>query len=526
LNRKGYFEQTLDANGNQTEGPVIWEPQKFLEPLPERSSLSIEGRKVNIRAWRYLLKGSTGYAVPVYFLDTALPENSPWDQTLTDYLYGGDNRYRLCQEIILGMGGISMLRALGYYKIIAYHMNEGHSALLILSLIEEELVRQHTAVITSSCVEEVKERCVFTTHTPVPAAIDQFPMDMVRRILGEEHAGNLMNAACFKDSVLNMTYLGLCFSHYINGVSLRHEEISQGMFPKYPINSITNGVHTSTWTSAPFAQLYDRRIPEWRHDNLYLRYTISIPVEEIQEAHLRAKQDLITEVARRTGLHLDKSAMTIGFARRATGYKRGDFIFTNRDRLKQIAMSAGPIQLIFGGKAHPRDESGKEIIRHIFQAADELKDTIRVIYLEDYDMDLAKYLVSGVDLWLNTPRKPQEASGTSGMKAALNGVPSLSVLDGWWVEGHVEGVTGWSVGEGWELESNPDQELSSLYNKLEYVILPLFYGRPLAYAWVMRNSIALNASYYNAQRMLFQYVKNAYYPVSNFANINNSAVKN
>jgi starch phosphorylase len=330
----------------------------------------------------------------------------------------------------------------------------------------------------------------------------------------------LINAACFKDNVLNMTYLGLCFSHYINGVSMRHEEISKGMFPKYPINSITNGVHSSTWASAPFAQLYDRHIPEWRHDSLYLRYTISIPVEEIQDVHLRAKQDLLAEISRRTGIRLDKAAMTIGFARRATGYKRANLIFSDQNRLRQIVSNAGPLQLIFGGKAHPHDESGKGIIRSIYKAGEELGETIRVVYLEDYDMDLAKYMVSGVDLWLNTPQKPQEASGTSGMKAALNGVPSLSVLDGWWVEGHIEGVTGWSVGEVTDPESNPDRELASLYNKLEYVILPLFYGRPMAYAWVMRNSIAINASYYNSQRMLFQYVKNAYYPVSNFENLN------
>jgi glycogen phosphorylase len=521
LNRKGYFRQHLDASGNQTESPMVWNPTSFLEPLETRVFVTIEGRQVAVRPWRHLLTGAFGHRVPVYFLDTALSENQPWDQTLTDYLYGGDNRYRFCQEVILGMGGVATLRALGYKNLKAYHMNEGHSALLILSLLEEEMTKQHVCSVTRSCAEGVRELCVFTTHTPVPAAIDQFPMDMVRNILGEEHTANLISADCFNGSVLNMTFLGLCFSHYINGVSMRHEEISRDMFPNYPINSITNGVHAATWTSPAFCHLYDRHIPEWRRDNLYLRYIISVPEEEIQQAHYSAKEELISEVAKRTGIKLDRSALTLGFARRTTGYKRAGLFFSDINRLRQIVSNVGPLQIIYGGKAHPRDEGGKDIIRRIFQAAAELKDLIRVVYLEEYDMELAKYLCSGVDLWLNTPKKPEEASGTSGMKAALNGVPSLSILDGWWIEGHVEGVTGWSIGEGWQLASDPDKEISSLYNKLEFVILPLFYGRPLSYAWVMRNAIALNGSYYNSQRMLFQYVKNAYFPNNNFENLDN-----
>ena len=518
LNRKGYFRQMLNAEGNQLERPDVWDPAKYLEPLGTKIYVEIEERRVYVRPWRYILTGISGHQVPVFFLDTALPENSPWDQTLTDYLYGGDDHYRLCQEIILGMGGVQVLRALDYRDIKAYHMNEGHSALLILSLMEEEQARRNLPAVNNVCAEGVKDVCVFTTHTPVPAASDKFPMELVTRVLGEKHSTNLTNASCFKEEVLNMTYLGLCFSRYINGVSQRHEEISRSMFPNYPINSITNGVHAVTWTSPRLAQLYDKHIPEWRRDNLYLRYSVSIPIEEIQDAHSRAKQDLIAEVARRSGVHLDSNFLTLGFARRATGYKRANLLFSDIERLREIVRSAGPLQIIFGGKAHPKDLSGKAIINTIFQAAKELKDEIRVVYLEEYDIELAKYLISGSDLWLNTPQKPEEASGTSGMKAALNGVPSLSILDGWWIEGHVEGVTGWSIGEGWELESNPSKEITSLYNKLEHVILPMFYSRPAAFAWVMRNAIALNGSYYNAQRMLFQYIQNAYYPPSNTEN--------
>jgi starch phosphorylase len=285
------------------------------------------------------------------------------------------------------------------------------------------------------------------------------------------------------------------------------------MFPGYPISSITNGVHAATWTSIPFQQLYDRHISEWRHDNLYLRYAVGIPAEEIREAHGQAKQELLAEVKRRTGIDLDPQVMTLGFARRATAYKRADLLFSDLERLKRIVRQVGPMQVIYGGKAHPRDEGGKALIRRIFDAAAALSDTVRVVYLEEYDMTLGKYLCAGVDLWLNTPQKPDEASGTSGMKAALNGVPSLSVLDGWWIEGHVEGVTGWSIGDSWDPESDPSKEVASLYDKLEYLILPMFYERPTAFPKVMRSSIALNGSFYNAQRMMFQYMENAYLSV-------------
>src|SRR3990172_379190 len=231
---------------------------------------------------------------------------------------------------------------------------------------------------------------------------------------------------------------------------MRNEEISDSMFPRYPINSITNGVHAVTWTAPPFQELYDRHIPEWRSDNLYLRYAVGMPLDDIRRAHAQAKQDLLDEVEGRTGLRLDPAAMTIGFARRATAYKRPDLLFSDLERLKRITYEVGPLQVIYGGKSHPRDEGGKALIRRVFDAAAALKGIIPVVYLEDYDMQVARYLCSGVDLWLNTPQKPHEASGTSGMKAALNGVPSLSVLDGWWIEGHAEGVTGWSIGNGWE----------------------------------------------------------------------------
>jgi starch phosphorylase len=510
LHRKGYFLQHLDAGGNQSESPSDWNPEEFLEPLEPRVAVIIQGREVHIRAWRSVVVGITGHTVPVYFLDTNLPENSPWDQTLTNHLYGGDERYRLCQEVVLGAGGVIILKALGHENVTTYHMNEGHSALLTLALLQERTSTNGLRSAKETDINAVREKCVFTTHTPVPAGHDQFSFDLVRPVLGEERTNFLRSAQCCLDNTLNMTYLALLFSRYVNGVSHRHEEISQNMFPKYPINSVTNGVHALTWTSEPFQRLYDRHIEEWRRDNLYLRYAVSIPPEEIIEAHTEAKKGLLREVEKRVTIHLDPKAMTIGFARRATAYKRADLLFSDLDRLRSMARQVGPLQIIYGGKAHPRDESGKALIRRIFELSTALSNAVRVVYLEDYDMALAKYICSGVDLWLNTPLKPHEASGTSGMKAALNGVPSFSVLDGWWIEGHVEDVTGWSIGDSWEAESNPSAEIASLYNKLESVILPLFYQRPRAYAEVMRSAIALNGSFFNAQRMMSQYLKNAY----------------
>jgi glycogen phosphorylase len=510
LYRKGYFRQHLDSNGNQSESPSEWSPEKILEPMEPRTAVTIEGRTIEIRAWRYAVQGISGHVVPVYFLDTSLPDNSNWDSELTDHLYGRDDHYRLCQEVVLGMGGIAMLRALDYREMQSYHMNEGHSALLTLALLEEYTQERGVPAPTEAEKEAVRRRCVFTTHTPVPAGHDEFSLNLTRQVLGEERANTLTSADCCMDGMLNMTYLALYFSRYINGVAMRHGEISRGMFPSYPINSITNGVHAVSWTAISFQRLYDRYIPEWRNDHLYLRYAISIPLDEIQQAHTEAKRELLAEAERRTGIRLDPTVLTLGFARRASTYKRADLLLSDLDRLRRIVRQGGPLQIVYGGKAHPRDEGGKAVIRRIFEAVAAVRDAIPIVYLEDYDMALGHYLCAGVDLWVNTPAKPQEASGTSGMKAALNAVPSLSVMDGWWIEGHLEGITGWSIGDSWQAASDPAVEAASLYEKLEYLIVPTFYNRPNAFAEIMRSAIAINGSFFNAQRMVSQYVKNAY----------------
>jgi glycogen phosphorylase len=518
LHRKGYFSQALNEQGVQKESPTAWQPEELLEPLDFVVEVEIAGRAVQVRPWCYRMVGIGGHEVPVYLLDTDLPANSEWDRRLTDNLYGGDRYYRLCQEVVLGMGGAAVLSALGHEQAVQHHINEGHAALVTLTLLERRLGERRHWDVTDADIENVRRRCIFTTHTPVPAGHDIFTAETVREVLGTSRTELLEAARCLQEGSLNMTRLALRLSRYVNGVAMKHAEVSRGMFPQYPIDSVTNGVHAVTWTAPPFQELFDRHIPEWRRDNLYLRYAISIPLEEIRATRAVVKRELLDLVEQRTGRKLDPAALTVGFARRSTPYKRADLIFTDIDRLREIAQRVGPLQIIFGGKAHPHDGGGKELIKSIHAAAAELGQDVQVVYLENYEMALAQKLVPGVDLWLNNPLKPLEASGTSGMKAALNGVPSLSVLDGWWIEGHVEGVTGWSIGDG---RPNPNQhdEVESLYDKLERVIMPLYYGLPYAYAEVMRQAIALNGSFFNTQRMVSQYVHNAYFASRNGQNV-------
>ena len=509
LYRKGYFRQQLDAAGNQSEQPVYWNPAQMLEEMSGRTQVTIEGRTVEVRAWKYTVRGVSGEIVPVYLLDTDLPANSPQDRSLTDHLYGGDERYRLSQEIVLGFGGMEMLRKLGHTEIEIYHMNEGHSALLALGLLERRLAQSFAGRVKKGDIDGVRRKCIFTTHTPVPAGHDQFPRKLVEEVLSSEYIALLNESEAWHGAALNMTYLALRFSGYVNGVAMRHGEVSRDMFPTYVISAITNGVHAVTWTSKPFQDLFDRHVPAWRKDNNYLRYAISIPLEQIRQAHLDAKRNLFTEIERAHGVKLDPNIFTIGFARRASTYKRADLLFQSPERLKAIARNVGPIQLVYGGKAHPRDEGGKNLIRSIFGGARAVSDVIRTVYVENYDWHWGQLITSGVDVWLNTPLRPQEASGTSGMKAALNGVPSLSVLDGWWVEGYVEGVTGWAIGDQ-DVTNDASHEVSDLYDKLEREIVPMFYGPSQRYTEIMRSAIALNASFFNTQRMVMQYVENAY----------------
>jgi starch phosphorylase len=510
LHREGYFDQRLSESGEQHEAPVTWRPDEHLEELPPRVAIEIEGRVVQVRAWRYLVHGHGGRNVPVYLLDTQLPQNHPEDRAITNQLYGGDQRNRLRQSAILGIGGALMLDALGYDDIGVYHLNEGHSAPLVLELWRRELRGRPLRDLDADVIARARSRCVFTTHTPVPDGHDRFPWPLVARVLGDEAATALRTIESPETDVLNMTHLALAGARSVNAVAMRHGDVSRAMFPGYAIHSITNGVHAGTWVTDPFQALFDQHVPGWRDQNSNLRYAGAIPLPEIARAHGEAKHTMLAAVSERVGRALADGVFTIGFARRATGYKQADLIFADLERLRGIARTAGPMQLIFAGKAHPEDETGKGIIRRIFDSAAALGDDVAVVYLDNYEIEIARLLCGGCDLWLNTPRRPHEASGTSGMKAALNGVPSLSVLDGWWIEGHHEGVTGWAIGESWQEPGDAASDAASLYDKLEHAVLPAFYGPPEAYQQVMRSAIALNGSFFTAERMLLQYAERAY----------------
>lgn len=508
--RHGYFRQHLDAHGNQSESPATWHPENVLTEVPTRVVVEVEGRQVHVRAWRYVVRGVSHHEVPVYLLDTNIPENAEQDRALTDTLYGGDHRYRLCQEVVLGIGGARLLAAAHPNIALQHHINEGHASLLILALLERRLNGEHATPAIAD-IEAVARQCIFTTHTPVPAGHDAFPADLARSVLGTRFAGLLDAAELWSDGKLNMTYLALRCSRFINAVAHRHKEVSQEMFPGFPMSAVTNGVHAVTWTADAIRELYDRFIPEWRRDNFFLRHACTIPLDEIRGAHARAKRELIETIVQRTGVQLDPKVFTIGFARRATPYKRADLLFSDLERLRAIAKHVGPIQVVYGGKAHPRDGNGRDIIRRIFDASYQLGAAVRVVYLENYDMALGRAITAGCDVWLNNPIPPLEASGTSGMKAALNGVPSFSVLDGWWIEGCQEGTTGWSIGGDRERPRDPSGDATDLYEKLERIILPMYYGLPYRFAEVQRNAMAVNGSYFNTQRMVLQYAYNAYF---------------
>ncbi|MDI3254669.1 MAG: alpha-glucan family phosphorylase [Bacillota bacterium] len=506
--RKGYFRQHLDASGMQTESEQPWNPEDRLIAEEPVVTVTLEGRKIAVRAWRYDVKGVTGHSISIYFLDTDLEQNDPRDRVLTDHLYGGDGDYRLRQEAILGIGGVRLLHALGF-RAAVYHMNEGHAALLTVALVEDQLRGAPLSTARPEDLAAVRQKCVFTTHTPVPAGHDRFSQEQSHRILGSEIASFLEQHGGVHDGLLNMTYVALDFSRFVNGVAMQHGKVSRSMFPEYEISAITNGVHAVTWTAPAFQSLYDRHMPRWKQDNVTLRYAIDIPEEEIVAAHMQSKQALMDAVAARTGVRLDPGVFTLGFARRAATYKRADLLFTDPERLVQCAREHGPMQVLYSGKAHPADTPGKEKVRRVIELARQLSsDSLRIVYLENYEWQMAALLVSGVDVWLNTPKRPYEASGTSGMKAALNGVPSLSILDGWWIEGWIEGVTGWAIQD----HDDESAEAGSLYGHLEQVVLPMYYQQPQQWCRIMRSTIALNGSFFNTQRMLEQYVVNAYFP--------------
>jgi starch phosphorylase len=501
ISKKGFLKQKITLDGQQLEFPEEWDPSKFMKLLPQTASVKISGREVTVGAWVYEQESLIGGTIPVLFLTSDIDGNSQEDKQITDFLYGGDEVYRLKQEIVLGIGGVRILQALGI-NVKKYHMNEGHSSLLTLELLKNNQLN----------ADKVRNLCVFTTHTPVAAAFDKFSYDLLSELLETEVSPEILKEYGGEDQ-LNMTLLALNLSKYTNGVTEAHMEYSRKLFPGYHIQEITNGVHSYTWTCPYFRRLFDKYIPRWANEPELLVRVDIIPEEELWEAHMNAKRDLLDFVHSSSGLQMDQDVLTIGFARRATAYKRAAMIFSDIEKLKEVK-NQGRIQLIFAGKAHPKDEVGKSLIKEIYEYMDRLKGELNIVYLENYNMEIAGKLTSGVDVWLNTPLPPYEASGTSGMKAAHNGVINFSVLDGWWIEGCVEGLTGWAIGPSpnqWlDEQQTRKREIDDLYNKLEYLIIPKFYNQQDAWIGMMRNSIGKIAYYFNTHRMMRSYATDAY----------------
>ncbi len=505
VSSKGYFRQEIDTQGNQVEHPCPWQPSERTRPLGAKIAVEIEARAVWISAWLYVMESHLGGRVPILLLDTDLPENAAEDRSISHQLYGGDELYRLKQEVVLGIGGVRMLHALGF-DVSMYHMNEGHSALLAVELLQRN--RRSSADLrpgeTPYDIPRVRSLCRFTTHTPVESGHDRFSYDLVQRALGGTVDYAILRTLAGQDR-LNMTRLALESSEYVNGVAKRHAEVSSQMFPGYRVHAVTNGIHSYTWAADSFRQLYDRHLPGWHHEpELLLRAECCIPGNEVLAAHAQCKQALIEFVAKSTGVMLAADIPILGFSRRMTAYKRPDLLFSNLDKLRAIA-ARYPFQVVLAGKAHPRDEAGKRLIRELHDMIARLRGTVTMAYLPDYDMQTGLAMVSGTDLWLNTPLRPLEASGTSGMKAALNGVPNLSVLDGWWIEGCIEGVTGWSIGN-----TDSTHDADSLYDKLDNVVLPLFHRDRAGWTRVMQGAISKNASYFHSHRMMRRYGTESY----------------
>lgn len=478
--RKGYFRQVLE-DGEQHEEPQEWDYFEKLEDTGVKTSIQLRDREVEVKAWKYTIEGENG-EVDVYFLDTGLDSNAEEDRELTDQLYMGGQEERLCQEAVLGIAGTRILKEIGV-ETDYYHMNEGHSALL---------------------TTEADGKKVFTTHTPVPAGHDTFPENLVEKVLSSEKFESLEFSG-----KLNMTELALEHASYCNAVSDRHAEVSREMFPGHDIEAVTNGVHSSTWSAKSFSELYDENIPRWQVDPARLTRAAGIEDNKIWEAKKRCKKKLSRHLKQMNGQGIDEDVFTVGFARRSTSYKRPTLIFHDIEELDDLADKYGGLQLVFGGKAHPDDTRGKELVSKILQYS-EMMENVEVHFIEDYSMEDALEMVSGVDLWLNNPRRGQEASGTSGMKAAHNGTPQLSTPDGWWLEGCTPGVTGWDIGEDYvEGEDEDKIDSKSIYRKLDQ-ILSIYHNDRQQWIDIMKNCITLNASHFNTDRMLKEYLASAY----------------
>ncbi|WP_210385370.1 alpha-glucan family phosphorylase [Brucella anthropi] len=505
VSRQGYVRQEIGNGHVQVSHPDPWEPEAFATPLPSMVAVTIEERPVWIRPWLYTQECPLGHSIPVLLLDTDVEQNADEDRRITDTLYGGDREYRLKQEIVLGIGGHAVLRALGF-AIEKYHMNEGHAALLTLPLLRATRAVEDTApaIAKRYDIGAVRDQCVFTTHTPVDAGFDKFDYTLVARVLGDFIEPEILRDLAGQEE-LNMTRLALNLSSYVNGVARRHAETTRTLFPGYTIASITNGVHVHKWMHNAIASLYEESLPNWAHEPEVLAFADHVNDSVLWNAHQSAKADLLDVIAQTTGRKLRLDLPLIGYARRMTAYKRPELLFSDVASLRDVAQDQ-PFQIVMAGLAHPSDIGGQDAIRAIGAHMDALEGTIPIVFLPGYNLERATSLVSGCDIWLNTPLPPLEASGTSGMKAAINGVLNLSVLDGWWVEGCVDGVTGWSL----ETTGSPEGDARALYDKLRDVVLPMYHGDRSGWIRMMKQSISKIGPSFNSHRMMRRYATEAY----------------
>ena len=498
LYKNGWFKQEILATGEQQESPDTWNFSQYLIPLNIQHTIHISGEDVKFQVWKYEVIGFNGHIVPVYFLDADLQENSAEMRLISDKVYPADKQLRIAQEALLGLGGVQILEKLGHKEIKNYHCNESHSIFAALEL-KKQL----------GTWEEVKRRLVFTTHTPLATAHTHYSREILKSTLGEYYA--YLPDTLWENEAMNMTSLALFASKFGNGVSKRHNLVTSKMYPEYKIDSITNGIHVNTWVSKPFANLFSRYVLNWQASPENLKLCAVISPSEVSWAHEEAKQSLLNYIKETQNTELDLKVFTIGFARRMVGYKRADFILTDLEKLMKIAEKFGGLQIIFSGKAYPNEPEGEHFIEEIYNISKKNGKFLKVIFLPNYNMEIGSLMTSGVDLWLNNPVIPLEASGTSGMKASLNGVPNLSTLDGWWVEGWNEGVTGWALGEKEMDESKlAEAQLNDLYEKLENIIIPLYKDSFSEWLKIQKNCISINASHFNTHRMLNEYLIKAY----------------
>ncbi len=494
LYREGYGRQHIDDSGNQTETFAAIDPADHLIDTGMDLTLPLDGETLYSKVWKVEVVGVNGHVVPVYFLDTHHQNNSEYHKRLGARLYGGNDDVRIRQEYLLGVGGVRLLNKLGK-NFSGLHLNEGHCTFALLELLKQGWTR-----------EELRTKILFTTHTPVPAGHDRFEWNDVNEVLGSlmpkdaielvKSVGDPENGArC------SMSHLAVALTEQVNAVSNLNAEVASKMFDNYHIHPLTNGVHHITWTSPTMAELYNKNMPGWKQDPTQLSYAGKLSDEDLLEARRKNRKIFRELVKVSTGVQLEEDRLTIGFARRFATYKRANLVFHDLEKLRQIG--AGKIQFVFSGKAHPRDEGGKQLIRDIYESAKHLEEEIPVAFLENYDMETGLAITSGVDIWLNNPVRPMEASGTSGMKAAMNGVPNCSILDGWWPEGCQHGVNGWAIG-GSEDDRDDDRDANNIYSVLENDVLPTWEKGGEIWATIMRSSIATSARFTGA-RMISEY---------------------